>query len=219
MSTLANKMKIKADYVLLTVNAPSTFKKCLPDLPGGVRISDSEKKYHQVHWFVMDKAQLEKDLSKVMKLMKPEVTVWVYFPKETSTLQTDLTRDKGWDCLQTTNEQLCWINLISFDETWSVFGIRYQTEADKIKAQKPKPAREIFDWIDPAEKKVTLPADLAVPLKKNKQAQKKFDALSFTNKKEYLEWVLTAKRADTRNKRILATIERLSQGWNNPANR
>ena len=218
-TSISDKLKIKPNYSLLTLNAPADFKKGLQGLPAGVKIADSGKTYDQVHWFVMSKAQLEKEMSKVMKLLKPDVTVWVYYPKGTSKIQTDLTRDKGWDCLLAEGDKVTWISLISFDATWSVFGFRAKTEADKKKDAKPKIEREIFNWVNPQTKEVKLPDDLAAILKKNKKEASFFDALSFTNKKEYLEWIVTAKREETRTERLKGTIERLGKGWKNPANR
>ena len=202
---------------MLTLNAPADFKKGLTDLPAGVKITESAKDYDQVHWFVFNRKQLEKELSKIMKLVKDDVIVWVYYPKGTSRIQTDLTRDKGWDCLLSEGDKLTWISLISFNDTWSVFGFRAKTEADKKKEAKPK-VREIFNWVDPVAKTVKLPDDLAAALKKNKKEATTFDSLSFTNKKEYLEWIVTAKREETRKERVTGTIERLGKGWKNPRN-
>jgi Bacteriocin-protection, YdeI or OmpD-Associated len=217
--SISDKLKIKPQFSLLTINAPANFKKGLQPLPAGVKISDSGKEYDQVHWFVLNKAQMEKEMSKVMKLLKPDVTVWVYYPKGTSKIQTDLTRDKGWDCLLAEGDKLTWISLISFDDTWSVFGFRAKNEADRKKEAKPKVEREIFNWINPTTKEVKLPDDLIAALKKNKKEAAFFEALSFSNKKEYIEWVVTAKREETRNERIKGTIERLAKQWKNPANR
>jgi len=217
-TSIADKLKIKPQFSLLTINAPANLKKGLTGLPAGVKISNSTKDYNQVHWFVMSKAQMEKEMSKVMKLLKPEVTVWVYYPKVSSKLQTDLTRDKGWDCLLAEGDKLTWISLISFDDTWSVFGFRTKTEADKKKDAKPKEEREIFKWVNPTTKEVKLPDDLAALLKKNKKEAAYFDSLSFTNKKEYIEWIVTAKREETRTERINGTIERLARNWKNPRN-
>ncbi len=217
-NSISDKLKIKAGYTLLTINATQKFKKGLQALPAGVKITDSGKDYNQVHWFVYNKAQMEKEMSKVMKLVKPEVIVWVYYPKGTSGIQTDLTRDKGWDCLLAEGDKLTWISLISFNETWSVFGFRPKTEADKKKEAKPK-VREIFNWVNPQTKEVKLPDDLAAILNKNKKQFEFFNTLAFTNKKEYIKWIVTAKREETRNERIKGTIERLGKQWKNPANR
>jgi hypothetical protein len=217
-NSISDKLKIDAKYTLLTINAPADFKKGLQGLPAGVKITDSCKDYNQVHWFVFNKAQMEKEMSKVMKLVKPEVTVWVYYPKGTSKLQTDLTRDKGWDCLLAEGDKLTWISLISFDDTWSVFGFRAKTDADRKKEAKPAAPREIYNWVNPQTKEVKLPDDLSAALRKNKKQSDFFNTLSFTNKKEYIEWVVTAKREETRTERIKGTIERLGKQWKNPAN-
>ena len=217
-NTISDKLKIKSGYSLLTINEPSEFQKGLNGLPKGVKVVESGKDYDQVHWFVLNRAQLEKQMSKVMKLVKPDVTVWVYYPKGTSQLQTDLNRDKGWDCLLAEGDKLTWISLISFDDTWSVFGFRAKTEADKKKEAKTKEEREIFKWVNPQTKEVKLPDGLSAILKKNKKALDFFNTLSFTNKKEYIEWIVTAKRQETRNERLEGTIERLNKQWKNPRN-
>ena len=67
-------------------------------------------------------------------------------------------------------------------------------------------------------KKVTLPDDVALALKKHKQEGSYFDTLAFSHKKEYLEWIITAKREETRKERIKGMIERLGKNWKNPRN-
>ena len=215
-TTAAQKLRIKEGFSLLTIHAPVDFQKQLQPLPDDVKISATAKKFNQVHWFVQNKAQMEKELDTVLGLIKEEVICWVYYPKGTSKMQTDLTRDKGWDSLLNHSE-LTWISLISFDETWSVFGFRQKTEADKKKEAKPK-VREIFDYIDAKTKTVRLPDDLAAILRKNKKQEAFFNTLSFTNRKEYIEWVVTAKREETRTQRIKETIEKLGKEWKNPRN-
>lgn len=217
-NSVAARLKIKPKFSLLTINAPNNFKKSLLGLPEGVKISTIGQEYDQVHWFVLNRAQMEREMSKVMKLVKPDVMIWVYYPKGTSKIQTDLTRDKGWDCLLNESKRLTWISLISFDDTWSTFGFRAKTEADKKKEAKPAAPREIFNWVNPKTKEIKLPDDLAVALKKNKKQAEFFNTLSFTNKKEYIEWIVTAKREETRAERIAGTMERLEKEWKNPRN-
>ncbi len=169
---IVQKLKIKEGFALLTINAPSDFKKNLVELPKGVKIVSSGNNYNQIHWFVLNKAQMDRDT---------------------------------------------WISLISFDDTWSTFGSRLKTEADKKREEKPK-ERPIFDFVDPKTKSVRLPDDLAGALKRNKKQEEFFNTLSFTNKKEYIEWIVTAKREETRNERVNGTVERLGKGWKNPRN-
>lgn len=214
----ADKLKIKENFCLLTLNAPAGFEKGLGKLPKGVQVSETTKTYDQVHWFVLNRKQLEKEMSKVMKLVKPGVTVWVYYPKGTSKIQTDLTRDKGWNCLLAESDKLAWISLISFNDTWSTFGFRAKTEADKKKDAKPKEEREIYKWANSETKEIKLPADLDAALKKNKKLGDYFHSLAFSHKREYVEWIVTAKREETRKARIEGTLERLAKQWKNPRN-
>jgi hypothetical protein len=146
MATTSQKLKIKENFTLLTINAPADFKKNIGELPKAVKISADSENYNQVHWFVLNKAQMDKELARVLKLIKGETTLWIYYPKGTSKLQTDLTRDKGWDNLPE-HDELGWISLISFDETWPTFGSRLKTEADKKREEKPR-ERPIFDYVD-----------------------------------------------------------------------
>ena len=215
-TSTAQKLKIKENFNLLTINAPADFRKNIGELPKGVKISNDSKNFNQVHWFVMNKAQMDKELTKILKLIKDDVILWIYYPKGTSKLQTDLTRDKGWDNLLK-HDELGWISLISFDDTWSTFGSRLKTEADKKREEKPR-ERPIFDYVDPKTKSVRLPDDLSAVLRKNKRQEDFFSTLSFTNKKEYIEWIITAKREETRAERVKGTLDRLAKEWKNPRN-
>jgi Bacteriocin-protection, YdeI or OmpD-Associated len=216
-ASVAQKLRIRENFILLAINAPHSFKKNIGTLPQGTKISTNANFFNQVHWFVVNKAQMEKELNAVLKLIKDHVVCWIYYPKGSSKIQTDLTRDKGWESFLK-HDELQWISLISFDETWSTFGCRLKTDADKRKESKPK-ERPVFDYIDAEKKMVLLPDDLAKSFLKNKKAADFFNSLSFTNKKEYIEWIVTAKREETKNERITGTIERLKKGWKNPANR
>ena len=56
-NTIAQKLRIKEDFILLTLHAPANFEKQLQPLPAGIKILHAAKKFHQVHWFVVNKAQ------------------------------------------------------------------------------------------------------------------------------------------------------------------
>ena len=77
----------------------------------------------------------------------------------------------------------------------------------------------MLNYVDPKTKTVTLPNDLAAAFKKNKSLLEFFNMLSFSNKKEYVDWIVSAKREETKKQRIAGTIERLERGWKNPAGR
>lgn len=215
-TSIAQKLRVTEGMNLLTINAPSDFSKELQPTPKNLRISSKTNDYDQIHWFVKNSSEIERDLKKVVGLIKENVICWIYYPKGTSGIQTDLTRDKGWDNLMN-YDQLQWISLISFNDTWSTFGMRLKTEADKKRESKPK-ERPIFEYLDLKNRIVHPPVDLDKEIRKSKKAQAFFDSLSFTNKKEYVEWVVTAKRKETRKERIKGTVEKLEKKWKNPRN-
>jgi uncharacterized protein YdeI (YjbR/CyaY-like superfamily) len=56
---------------------------------------------------------------------------------------------------------------------------------------------------------VRVPKDLREALAEEPSAKKAFAALSFTHRREYVEWVEEAKRPETRARRIAGTVERV----------
>jgi len=215
--SITQKLRIRENMVLLTIHAPSGFRKDLGTLPVGVKVVDLAKDYQQIHWFITNRAQLEKELKATLQLLKKDVVCWIYYPKGTSGVKTDLTRDKGWDKLLA-QTGLQWLSLVSFNDTWSAFAMRLQTEQDGKKKPVVPAERPILAYSDPVTKTVRLPDDLATALKKDKKATAFFEMLSFTNKKEYVEWVITAKREETRKERVKESILRLNKLWKNPRN-
>ena len=57
-----------------------------------------------------------------------------------------------------------------------------------------------------------MPRELAAALKQNKAAQATFDAFPPSCKREYIEWIVEAKREETRAKRLAQTMEWLAEG-------
>jgi uncharacterized protein YdeI (YjbR/CyaY-like superfamily) len=57
-----------------------------------------------------------------------------------------------------------------------------------------------------------LPPEFAAALARNKRAQAGFAAHSPSCKREYVEWIVSAKREETRARRIATSLEWLSQG-------
>lgn len=57
-----------------------------------------------------------------------------------------------------------------------------------------------------------VPPDLAAGLKKNAKARKTFAGFSYSNRKDYIEWLTEAKRTETRAKRLATTLEWLAEG-------
>jgi hypothetical protein len=122
-SVLAKKLKLKPGQRAAIVNAPDCYLKELNPLPEDVQMADKlSGKFDWVQAFVRNKAELEKLMPRLVRALKPESLLWISYPKGTSKIQTDLTRDKGWDSIREVD--LKWITLISVNATWSAFALR-----------------------------------------------------------------------------------------------
>ena len=62
------------------------------------------------------------------------------------------------------------------------------------------------------KKELKIPDYFMKAVEKNKKALKTFENFSYSNKKEYVEWITDAKTEDTRNKRMETAVEWMSEG-------
>ena len=133
-SALAKKLKLKPGQRAAAVSAPEGYLKELYPLPDDVELAEKlSGKFDWVQVFVKNKGELDKLLPRIVRALKPESLLWISYPKGTSKIQTDLTRDKGWDSIR--EMDLKWITLISVNATWSAFALR---------PYKPGEARQTF---------------------------------------------------------------------------
>src|SRR5215475_15250482 len=68
---------------------------------------------------------------------------------------------------------------------------------------------EVTMQLDIAERTVDVPADLAALLEQTPKAKERFDSSSYTHRKEFAQWITSAKRPETRELRLRRTIEML----------
>jgi hypothetical protein len=126
-SALAKKLKLKSGLSAAVINAPENY---VDTLQHNTALSPTlNGKFDWIQIFVRDKTELDVLAPKAAKALKPESMLWISFPKGTSKIQTDLTRDKGWEVLQALD--LKWITLVSVNETWSAFALRPYKEGEE----------------------------------------------------------------------------------------
>lgn len=66
--------------------------------------------------------------------------------------------------------------------------------------------------VDVEERMVTVPAELKRIFKSDKAVKSAFEKLSYTHQKEYVKWIEDAKKDETRQSRIVKTLEMLKKG-------
>jgi hypothetical protein len=84
--------------------------------------------------------------------------------------------------------------------------IRKAVQLNEAGISKPVPPRS------KAKKNLVVPQDLEAALKKNPKALATFEKFSYSHKREYVEWITEAKREETRQKRLVTTLEWLAEG-------
>lgn len=126
-SALAKKMKLKPNLKAAVINAPENY---VDTLKHDTALSPTlNGKFDWIQIFVRNKAELETLAPKAARALRPESMLCISFPKGSSKIQTDLTRDKGWESLLALD--LKWLTLVSVNETWSAFALRPYREGEE----------------------------------------------------------------------------------------
>jgi uncharacterized protein YdeI (YjbR/CyaY-like superfamily) len=107
------------------------------------------------------------------------------------------------------------------DSKWSVSNIKrveqcikkgIMTEHGMVKVTAAKQSGQWDQPVQRPELDFDMPEEFAEALSNNPEAKRTFENLAPTYQKQYLGWIITAKRAETREKRIHDSIQLLVQG-------
>ncbi|MGA7719582.1 MAG: YdeI/OmpD-associated family protein [Ignavibacteriaceae bacterium] len=213
---LNKKLHIKSGLILVVLNSPEGYLARLKPLPQKAAISEKIiKNCDFIQYFVSSVADLEKALPVCRNSIKDGGSIWITYPKKSSKIKTDLNRDISFPVLK--KNGFTGVAIVSIDETWSAFRIKPVplTGTKNSVSVSPDNFRK---YVNKEKRIITPPEDLQKEFHKNKKAFELFNSLAFSHKKEYVLWILEAKRDDTRAKRIKGTIELLLKGSKNPFN-
>ncbi|NML38907.1 hypothetical protein HHL17_17000 [Chitinophaga sp. G-6-1-13] len=87
--------------------------------------------------------------------------------------------------------------------------IKYLKAAAKLSTRDLPPATK---KATPVKKELEVPDWLLSAIKKNKKAWATFEAFSYSNKKEYVEWITSAKTDATRDSRLADALAWMAEG-------
>jgi hypothetical protein len=216
MTALAKKLQIKPGKKWLIYNAPKGYLKSLEPLPENVRCSIAAKgEFDGIQLFAKNKAELAESLKVIAPLLKPDTIFWIAYPKRNSGMESDM-RMGDWD--EMTKLKLQGVASIAVDDKWA--GSRFRPEGQaKISGTAKNEIRQgdFAAYIDVDNKVITLPLSIKRILQQTPQAFSFYQQLSYSNKKEWLLWILTAKQEKTRTERLAKLVERLTAGKKNPS--
>jgi len=131
-TTLAGKLRMQPGQRVLIMNAPTGYVEGLDPLPEGIALAEvPEGKYDFVHLFATNGAELERLGPVAVESVTYDGLLWISYPKRSSKVKTDLSRDVGWDVVA--NAGLRPVTQVSIDETWSVLRFRPIEKVGKSK--------------------------------------------------------------------------------------
>jgi len=216
MTTLAQKLLIKPRTNWVVFNPPSNYLALLEPLPGNIVVSfEPTGSFDGVQLFVKSKNELSASLKVIAPLLKPDTIFWISYPKKSSGIESDL-KMGDWDEL--IQYGLDGVASIAVDETWAgsrfrPLGQRKISGTGKTEIRQNEYAR----YVDVDNKVITLPPDVKNVLEQTPAALAFYQQLSYSNRKEYVLWILTAKQEKTRNERLTKMVEKLVAGKKNPS--
>ena len=112
------------------------------------------------------------------------------------------------------------LNGYSYRSTVAVYGGQFVVpvrrevrEAARVTTGEPL---DVSIELDQAPRTVDVPAGLAAALDADPAMRSRFDALSYSHQKEYVDWIASAKREETRRRRIEKAVEMVRAGTRTP---
>lgn len=205
------KLHLDPGQRFLALNVPEGYIEALKDATGVTADRQSKRGdyYDCVHLFVTRVAELELFAPVALNALVDDGYFWISFPKKNSGVQTEMSRDNNWDLLL--REGWRPVTILSVDDTWSCLRFRHET---KVKvAPRTRQARvEAGTANKLVRKPIAVPPDLLKALEEVPEALRRFEAFAYTHRREYVEWIVDAKRPETRQRRVEKAVSLIGQG-------
>lgn len=222
MNAMAKKLQVKASQKILILGAPSWFQPALLPLPENTfietRLNGKTGQFNLILLFVKNREELADKFPPLFVLLSPDTILWIAYPKKRSGISTDLNMMGGWDTME--KHLLRPVASASLNEEWTAIRFKPGSAVKKSAAANEQIKKnEYGNYVDVVHKKITLPSDIKSVLDESPAAASFFDRLSYTNKKEYVIWILSARQEATKLNRLQKMRELLECGRKNPSDK
>ena len=122
-SQLVKKLRIQPGHRMLILKAPPGYVDELGDLPEGVEVAEQpEGTFDFVQLFVKSLAELRSRSPAAIEAVKYDGLLWISYPKKSSQLGSDLTRDVIWAEVVKTGWRP--VAQVSVNDVWSAIRVR-----------------------------------------------------------------------------------------------
>lgn len=217
ISAVAKKLQVKSGKRWLFYCAPENYLATIEPVPEGTECAfDLGGDFDGVQLFVKDSSELKERLKVIMPVLKPDTIFWITYPKKSSGIPSDLEMMRSWD--EPAVYGYNGVTAAAIDQTWTALRFRLLGQSkvsDSCNEEIKK--NEYANYIDIDNKQIMLPEDMHDVLASAPAAMEFYQNLSYSNKKEYVIWILSAKQEKTKQERLIKLVEKLSAGKKNPA--
>jgi hypothetical protein len=215
-SLLTKKLQIKPGHKVLIVNSPANYSDLLEPLPEKAELSlRAAGSYDVVLLFIKNSRELNRDLEWLQAHLRSDTVLWTIYPKKSSGIESDLEMMSSWDEFKKYNYR--GVAAASIDQTWTALRFRPIDQVKKSEARNEAISQNEFGkYIDVANRVVTPPDAFKAAMEREPDALAFFQTLSFTNKKEYVSWLISAKQEKTRIDRLEKSVQKLLERKKNP---
>lgn len=202
--SLFEKLQLRDERNLLIQGIPSSIEKQFAKIAYSKSVTPllRSKKIDFALVFAINQSQLNNILQEVFSALTKNSKLWVACPKTSSKIVSDLNRDSAWKILIENGYE--GITQVTLDHVWRA--TRFAKTEQLIVSTADDNIIEENDF----EKELNAtPRELETVLLKHKKAKEIYSTLPVSHKREYVSWIQEAKRADTRQRRAEATLEKL----------
>jgi len=214
--TLLEKLQLKDEKNLLIQGLPSSIEKQFAKLTYAKNVTPllKSRKVDFVLVFALSQTQLNNVLCEVFPALHDESKLWIAYPKTTSKIASDLNRDCSWECL-TKKEYEC-VRQVALDHVWSAMRFKKLDQIPNKTRSFSESKPLAVNGVEFEKRLVKAPVELDRLFTTHSEAKEFFSSLSFTNQKEYVNWIEGAKKEETRKRRLETALEKLLAGKQNP---
>ena len=122
-SDLVKKLQLKSNNTILLINPPSWYVTEIGRSLERVTVTDRpEGTFDCVHLFVKNSNELKRLAATSVAAVTPDGLLWISYPKRSSSMATDLTRDAGWQVIDRMGYD--GVRQVSIDDDWSAVRFR-----------------------------------------------------------------------------------------------
>lgn len=209
------KLQLKDEKNILIQGLPSSIEKQFAKLTYAKNVTPllKTRKVDFALIFALSQHQLNNILREVFPAIHEETKLWVAYPKTASKIVSDLNRDCSWEELYK-KDYTC-VRQVILDHVWTA--MRFVKSSQVPNQDRAFAEPKVSDSISFNKSLVVPPIELGKLFTKHKEAQEFFTSLPVTNQKEYVSWIESAKKEETRKIRLETALERLLAGKYNPA--